>query len=455
MKDTYLLKSEYGKKLYTQAVKDLPIIDYHCHLSPKEIYEDKTFDNIGEMWLSGDHYKWRLMREFGIDEEYITGKASWRDKFQKYAQTIALAGGNPLYHWTQMELYKYFGIETQLNGRTAQEIWEKANAIINKQHLSPRKLIVMSNVQYIATTDDITDDLLYHKKIREDKSFKVTVVPSFRTDNLFLIYRPYYADYIKKLSLVSGIEINDINTFKSAIVNRLDFFTQNGCKFSDVGIEYFPDCISSQDEVSCVFLKILTGNKVDKKEYMGFLGYMYMFLAKEYKKRKIVMQWHLAVKRNANTAMFEKLGVDCGGDCMGDVIPGENIIRMLDKINSAGLPKTILYSLNPVMCPSLSTIAGSYRDVLCGAAWWFCDHKRGIIQQIQNISETGHIATFLGMLTDSRSFLSYARHDYFRRIMCDVIGQWVEDGEFSHNEDTIELAKRICYTNIKTLIEGE
>ena len=448
MKETYLLPSEAGRRLY-QQVKDLPIIDYHCHLSPREIYEDNPFDNIGEMWLGGDHYKWRLMRAFGIEESYITGGASWHDKFQKYAEAIALAAGNPLYHWTQMELSRYFDIETVLNGDNAEEIWQKANQVIAERRLSPRKLINMSRVDYIATTDDAVDTLEFHRKIREDESFRTTVVPSFRTDNLLLIRRQGYREYIDKLSAISGVPIQNLDSFQSAVCKRMDFFVENGCRFADVGIEYFPGHIGGRDEADIAFRKALEGQPVTDEEFHGFLGYMVVFLASEYRSRHMVMQWHLAVKRNANSDLFRRMGPDCGGDCIGDEIKGEHIIRILDAVNDhGGLPVTVLYTLNPSSVPMLSSIAGSFPRVFCGAAWWFCDHKRGIEEQLQVIAETGHIGAFVGMLTDSRSFLSYARHDYFRRILCNLIGEWIDRGEFADDRYAGKLVRDICGLNI-------
>ena len=452
MREDYLIGSESGKKLYSQ-VANMPIIDYHCHLSPKEIFEDVPFDNIGQVWLAYDHYKWRLMRSFGVDEHYITGGASWHEKFQKYAETIALAAGNALYHWTAMELNLYFGIDTPLNGETAEDIWQRANAVIAEKQLSPQKMIALANVEYIATTDDVADDLAYHGKIRDCVSFDVTVTPSFRTDNLLLIRRSGYTEYIKKLAGISGVDITDLAALKDAVCKRLDVFCANGCIFTDIGIEHFPVFIGTESQANEVFLKVLRGVHITDEEFDGFLGYMFLFLAAEYQKRHLVMQWHLAVKRNANTLLFKQIGADCGIDCMGEAIPLGHIISVLDAINSTGgLPKTILYTLNPSMCASLATAAASFPNVLCGAAWWFCDNKRGIIDQIQNIAESGHIGTFLGMLTDSRSFLSYARHDYFRRIFCGIIGEWIDSGEFADDENAVRLAKRVCYENIKAVV---
>lgn len=453
MQDGYLLPTKAAQELY-QQIKDLPVYDFHCHLSPKEIWEDAVFTNIGELWLSGDHYKWRLMRAYGIPERDITGEASWRDKFLAYAETIGNAAGNPLYHWTQMELSRYFGIETPLNRDTAAKIWGQANRVITEQQLSPRKLIQQSKVQYIATTDDIADDLCYHQKLQEDSTFEVIVAPSFRTDNLLLITRTDYPAYIKKLSQAAGLPVTDMDSLKAAVQQRLTVFSQAGCRFSDIGIPYFPSHVSTEKEADRTFQKALAGEAVTEEAYSGFLGYMYVFLGQEYKKHDMVMQWHLAVQRNVNTALFRQNGPDSGGDCIGDVIPGRHICRMLDAMQQAGgLPKTILYTLNPAMTDQLCTIAGSFPGVSMGAAWWFCDHKQGILDMLEKIAYTGHIGRFYGMVTDSRSFLSYARHDYFRRILCALLGEWQQCGEFSGAGKAI--AEAICYKNSKEVIGGD
>ncbi len=451
MNTNYLISSVSGQKLY-DTVKDLPIIDYHCHLSPKEIFEDKPFDNIGEMWLGGDHYKWRLMRASGVDEEYVTGSASWKDKFIKYAESIEFAAGNPLYYWTKMELEQFFGVTEQLTAANAEEIWEKANAVIREKKLSPRKLILDSKVEFIATTDDICDDLSWHAKIKDDPTFAPVVTPSFRCDNLLLIRKPDYADYVKKLSGVVGFEIQSMDDLEKAICQRLDFFKANGCIFTDVGIEFFPDHIGTKEEADKVFKAALKGEAVCNEAYYGFLGYLDVFLGCEYKKRGLTMQMHLAVKRNANSVLAAKLGADVGVDCVGDTISGNALISILDAINvKTGLPKTILYTLNPSMATQLSSIAGCFSNVILGAAWWFCDHVRGNKEQIRVIAETTTLNTFLGMLTDSRSFLSYARHDFFRRLLCDVVGEWVDRGEF-----TAEAAEKVvagcCYGNVKKIV---
>ncbi len=449
--EKFFLNNEMAMKIYNK-VKDLPIIDYHCHLSPKEIFEDKQFGNIGEMWLSGDHYKWRLMRTAGIDEEFITGDTTCEEKFLSYANAIEFAAGNPLYHWSHMELSMFFGIEDNLTEKSAMAIYEKANKYIADNNLSPRKLIEQSKVEAICTTDDIIDSLEYHQKLKEDKTFNVNVLPSFRTDNLLLAKRHGYCEYIEKLSAVSGVEIKNLKTLKKAVENRLVFFVKNGCRFSDIGMPYFPNCIAEDTQADKTFKKILSDKEITDEEYLGFVGNMYLFLGKLYKEHNLVMQLHLAVYRNANTSLFDKLGADCGVDCVGETVIGDDLIKMLDAINqNSGLPETVIYTLNPANAEQIASIAGAFPRVRCGAAWWFRDHKRGIKEEIEIISENSSLGSFLGMLTDSRSFLSYARHDYFRRILSSVLGEWVESGEY--NEKTaFKLAEKISYTNIKKLM---
>lgn len=449
-----MLESKTAENLYKIA-KDMPIIDYHCHLSPKEIYEDKLFDNIGQIWLGSDHYKWRLMRTSGIDEEYITGEKTFKEKFIKYCSALEFAAGNPLYHWSHMELSTFFGIDDAITSQNAENIWNEANKYIAETKMSSRKLIEQSNVGVICTTDDIIDDLSWHKKIAEDKTFNTKVLPSFRTDNLLLIKRSGYTDYIKKLNEVSGVEIGDFETLKIAVSNRLDFFCSNGCRCTDLGIPLFPNRIADDFECDNTFKAVLNGKEITDKEYNGFVGNMYVFLNGLYKEKNLISQWHLAVVRNSNSVLAEKLGADCGVDCVGNVIDGNSLIMLLDAINkNSGLPKTVIYSLNESNIAQIVSIAGAFPNVKCGAAWWFCDHKRGIEDEITVIAENGCLGEFYGMLTDSRSFLSYARHDYFRRILCNIIGDWVEKGEFA-SESAEKLIKKLCYENIKRAIGEE
>ena len=446
-----LVKDNYSKALY-DTVASLPIIDYHCHLSPKEIYEDKPFSNIGEMWLAADHYKWRLMRSYGVDEYYITGAASYREKFDKFIETVSFAFGNPIQDWVALELEMFFGITCKLTKENAEYIWKTANKKIREESLSPRKLIAMSNVEYIATTDDPSDTLEYHKKLLKDPDFNVKVAPSFRVDNILLVDDDNYLDYIKKLGVSADKDINNLQDLKDAIKKRMDYFVSLDCKFSDVGIQYFPTKIDSFENADETFKKVLKGEKISQDEYMGFLGYMYVYLGKCYKKRNMVMQLHLAVTRNSNDVMFAQCGKDSGFDCVGEVIDIKYIRNLFNALNNAdSFPETIIYTLNPTMYYPLITLCGAFTNVHMGISWWFCDHKRGMFETLDMVSELLHITSIVGMLTDSRSFLSYVRHDYYRQIVCKYLSQFMKS---ENDQEVIKVAKALCYDNAKKLIEG-
>lgn len=444
-----LLGSKRAEEIYA-AVKDLPIIDYHCHLSPREIYEDKPFEDIGEIWLAGDHYKWRLMRGYGVDEKYITGNASWEEKFEKFAEAVGYALGNPVKDWVAAELMFFFGIKTPLNKDTAKEIREKANAVIKEKKISPRKLIEMANVEYIATTDDPCDSLEWHDLIAKEGKLSAKVAPTFRTDNLVSVEKADYKNYIAKLEKASGVDVKDLGGFESAINERLDFFVSRGCRFSDIGVAGFPKAVAERKDAAETFKKILGGN-AEADEADAFKGYLYVYLAKEYKKRGIAMQMHLAVTRNSNGAMFEKCGADSGFDCVGDAIDTVTLTRVVDAMNRrGGLPETIIYTLNPSMYYTLITMIGAFRNVHLGVSWWFCDHKRGMRETFDRLSELGHICSMVGMLTDSRSFLSYTRHDYYRQCLCDFLA---DNSSERDGDAPVEVAKKLCYYNAKKLTE--
>lgn len=445
-----MLRSERAEKIYA-AVKDLPIIDYHCHLSPKEIYEDKPFSDIGEIWLAGDHYKWRLMRGYGVKERYITGDASWAEKFDKFAEAVGYALGNPVKDWVAAELMFFFGITEPLNKDTAKEIREKANAVIKEKAISPRKLIKMANVEYIATTDDPCDSLEWHDRIAKEGVLEAKVAPTFRTDNLVSVEKKDYKSYIAKLENASGIKISDLTDFRKAVENRLDFFVSRGCRFSDIGVAGFPKAVADENEAAETFAKILASEKVSDSEASAFKGYLYVYLAGEYKKRGITMQMHLAVTRNSNSDMFSECGADSGFDCVGDAIDTVTLTRVIDKMNSEGkLPETIIYTLNPSMYYTLITMIGAFRGVHLGVSWWFCDHARGMRETFDRLSELGHICSMVGMLTDSRSFLSYTRHDYYRQCLCDFLA---DNSSERDGDAPVEVAKKLCYYNAKKLLE--
>ena len=449
MRETYLLNGALAERLYEKA-KSLPIYDYHCHLSPREIWEDRPFANIGEMWLGGDHYKWRMMRGAGVDERLITGDASFHDKFVAYASVIPLAVGNPLAIWSAAELKTCFDIDLPLNRENAETIWNAANAYIQSTQMSPRKLIQKFNVRFIGTTDDPCDSLEYHRQLAEDATFDVQVTPSFRTDNLVNIQREGYLEYLGRLSDCSGVAVDSFDGFLKAIEARIVFFKSHGCAFSDIGISDFPNRIADKKECERIFERVLAGERVTRDAYLGFLGRMFVELAVLYRKHRMVMQLHLAAYRNPNGQLFRALGGDCGCDCIGACVNGGDLIRVLDAINeTGGLPETIVYSLNPAMNDELASIAGSFRNVKLGAAWWFNDHKVGIVKVLESLSSIGYLGAFYGMLTDSRSFLSYPRHDFFRRILCSFVAALCENGEVPDESALDELIENICYKNIE------
>ena len=411
MDKDFLLSTPIAQKLYHEYAENMPIIDYHCHLDPKEIYEDRQFENITQVWLGGDHYKWRQMRSNGVEEKYITGNASDREKFQKWAETLEMAIGNPLYHWSHLELKKYFGYEGYLNGDTAEEVWNLCNEKL--KGMSARSLIQNSNVKLLCTTDDPADSLEWHKKIVEDDSFDVKVLPAWRPDKAMSLEKPDYLAYLTRLSSVSGIEIHSFETLIKALKNRMDFFEANGCCVSDHGLEYVMYKPASLETVEEIFAKRFNGESITHEEELVFKTAFMVTLGKEYNKKNWVMQLHYGVKRDNNKAVFNKLGPDAGIDCINNFAPSS---EMADYLNAL--------------------------------AWWFNDHKTGMTDQMTSLANLGLLSNFVGMLTDSRSFLSYTRHEYFRRILCELLGNWVENGEYPADYKALEkIVKGISYNN--------
>ena len=449
MRSDVFLTTPAAVRLYESAAREMPIFDYHCHLNPREIYEDQPVDNIGELWLSGDHYKWRLMRAAGVPEELITGNAPMRDKFLAYAGALAGAVGNPLYHWSHMELSRYFGIEDTLSAGTAADIWDRANAVIRQTGMSPRKLIEGARVRYIGTTDDPVDTLEYHRLLAQEKGLGAMIRPAFRPDKALLPT----AEYIQALGKAAGSPIRDLDGLKAALCARLDFFAANGCTIADCGIPRFPARAGDAAQANAVLKTVLSGGTPEPAALDAYLFYLMRFLAGEYRKRGIVMQLHLAVLRNVNPVMSAKLGPDTGYDIVGDPVPVGDLVRLFAAIEEdGGLPKTIVYALNPAMNETLASLIGAFQGgvpgrLQLGSAWWFCDHRDGIARQLKTAANYGHLGSFVGMLTDSRSFLSYARHDYFRRILCDVLGRWAENGEVADGPALEALVRDICYRN--------
>lgn len=457
MDQDFLLSTESARALYRDYAdyKKTPILDYHCHINPQEIAEDRQFENITQVWLGGDHYKWRQMRTNGVDEKYITGDASDREKFQKWAETMPKLIGNPLYHWSHLELRTYFGYEGYLNGDTAEEVWQLCNAKLADKSMSVRNIIRQSNVKLICTTDDPIDSLIWHEKIKADESFEIQVLPAWRPDKLLNIEKPGFADYIKKLAEVSETEIACINCLKKAVQKRLDYFTAHGCSVSDHALNYVMYAPASDEEVAAIFAKGMAGETISPEEELKYKTALMLFLAREYNKRDWVMQLHYGCKRDNNAFMYRQLGPDTGFDCINNYAPSAQMADFLNALSATNdVPKTILYSLNPNDNASIGTIIGCFQGgpvanrIQQGSAWWFNDHKQGMTEQLISLANLSALGNFVGMLTDSRSFLSYTRHDYFRRILCDLIGGWVENGEYPNDQKALaEIIKGISYNN--------
>ena len=457
MTKDFLLKTETAKKLYHNYAAKMPIVDYHCHINPREIFEDRKFENITQIWLGGDHYKWRLIRSNGICEEEITGSASDREKFQHFAEMLPKAIGNPMYHWTHLELKRYFGYEGVLNGETAEEVWNLCNAKLKEDSMSVRNIIEKSNVALIGTTDDPVDTLEWHKKIAEDTSFKTKVVPSYRPDKAINIEKAGFTDYLKQLGAVVGFEIKSVDDVKKALSLRLEYFCELGCRASDHGLDYVVYSVASEEEIEKIFQKALSGETVCLEDADKYKTAIMLHLGKEYAKRNVVMQLHYNTQRNTNAKMFEKLGPDTGFDCISTKNCGEQIVGFLNALYSEEkLPKTIIYSLNPQENEMIDTILGCFQGtevegkIQHGSAWWFNDTKTGMEKQLISLANLSLLGNFVGMLTDSRSFLSYTRHEYFRRILCNLIGEWVENGEYPNDEKQLgKIVEDICYNNAK------
>lgn len=456
MNENFLLSNPTAIKLFHNYAKDLPIIDYHCHIQQHEILEDKQFANLTQMWLAGDHYKWRAMRSCGIEEKYITGNVSDYDKFLAWAKIMPQLIGNPLYHWTHLELQRYFGIYDILNEKNAEKIWQKSLEFIATGELSVRKIIEKSNVETICTTDDPVDDLLIHEQLTTEFSH-VKVLPSFRPDMALAINADGYLEWLARLEN-STHKIHNYADYTAALIKRIDYFDKKGCKVSDHGLNYVPYADTTEAEVSTIFAQVCQGQHVSFADETKFRSYTLILLAGEYAQRGWSMQYHMNAIRNNNSKTFALLGPDTGFDAVNDTPVAEPLAKLLDAINSQthGLPKTILYSLNHNDNYLLATLMGCFQDssargkIQLGSSWWFNDQRDGMEEQLKAFANLGALGTFVGMLTDSRSFLSYTRHEYFRRILCNVIGKWVENGEYPDDEETLaNLVRGISYYNAK------
>jgi len=460
MDENFMLNSETAKQLYFDYAKDMPIFDYHCHLNPKEVAENKRFKNITEVWLGGDHYKWRAMRSCGIDEELITGNADDYDKFMAWANTIPYLIGNPLYHWTHLELQRVFGINEALNADTAEYIWDKANEQIADKDFCVYNLFKKFNVKMVGTTDSPLDSLEYHKTYKSGGCDTI-MAPSFRPDPCINIKAKGFKAWIKSLAESAGIEIVVYDDLLSALSSRMDYFHENGCRISDLGLEYPPYEQCSDEQAFEIFHKVMSGSKISDTEEQMYKTNIIVFLGCEFAKRGWVMQLHMNAIRNNNSKMFAKLGADTGFDSINDGFMAANLSKLLNEMNKQDLlPKTILYSLNPKDNYVLGTMLGNFQGVdakskiQLGSGWWFNDNRDGMEEQMKALANLGVLSYFVGMLTDSRSFLSYPRHEYFRRIMCNLIGGWVEKGEYPYDKKMLEIIiKGICYNNAKEYFE--
>lgn len=459
MDENFLLSTPTAVELYHTYAAKMPIIDYHCHIDPKEIAEDHRFSNITEAWLYGDHYKWRAVRACGYEEKYVTGGASDYERFRAWACSMPRLVGNPLYHWTHLELRRYFGITKPLCEETCDEIWNICNEKLSSDGFSVRDIIKKSGVKLICTTDDPADDLRYHKKLAEEQ-YETRVLPAFRPDKGVNIEQRGFTDYIKNvLSPAAGIEISDLDSLLAAYVERIDCFEALGCRTSDHGMGYVPFAYAESDEVNAILKKALDGAPLTREECDKYKTYMLMFFAREFSERDFVMQLHYGVVRNNSEKNFALLGADSGFDTIAGYECTENLLALLNAFEKENaLPKMVLYSLNPNDNAAIDAVCGCFQGndkkirskIQHGSAWWFNDHLNGMREQLRTFAATGVLANFIGMLTDSRSFLSYTRHEYFRRILCDYIGGLVERGEYPCDLETLgKIVSDICCNNTK------
>ena len=449
LQEDFLLQNAAAKTLYHDYAEKMPIYDYHCHVSPKEIWEDQKYENLTQAWLYGDHYKWRLMRAMGMDESLITGGAGDYERFCAFAETVPCCIGNPMYHWVHLELKRFFGISEELNPTTAPQIWEKTKQAL-QNGLTARKMIEMSNVALVCTTDDPADSLEYHRKLAADGSFQTRVLPAFRPDKV-LSPTP---EYLEKLGAAAGVEICSCETLLQALVSRMDWFQKNGCRLSDHSFACIPWHPASEEAVEQDFAGVLKGKTLAGEALERYQTWLMLWLGREYARRGWTMQLHLNALRNNSTRRFEQLGPDTGFDSINDRLLAPNLSAYLNALDrTEQLPKTIFYSLNPKDTMMLAAMAGNFQSgvpgkIQVGSAWWFNDQRDGMEEQLKTVANVGLLSKFIGMLTDSRSFLSYTRHEYFRRILCNLIGTWVENGEYPDDMERLgAMVQDICYRN--------
>ncbi len=464
----FLLETETAKHLFHDYAKKMPLADYHCHLNPREIYEDRRFNNLVEVWLgglengvlAGDHYKWRMLRSNGVEEDYVTGSKPAYERFLKLAEALEMAIGNPMYHWCHLELQQFFGVTEPLTLESAPRIWEHCNKLLQEDpDMTARGLIRKANVAFIGTTDDPIDSLQWHEKIANDPTIDVKVCPSFRPDKALNIHKDGFVDYIGKLAKAVGKErLATAQDVADALVDRIHFFYDHGCRASDHGFEaVVPFRPVTMAQADAAYQKALCGETLTPEEIEGYQTVLLLACSKTYHKLGIAMQIHYSCLRNTNARMFKRLGPDAGFDAIAQNTTGANIFALLSALDETEqCPKTILYSLNPIDNAQLGTLIGSFQGseipgkIQHGSAWWFNDNKTGMEEQMISLANLGLLGNFIGMLTDSRSFLSYARHDYFRRILCNLIGKWVENGEYPNNDASLKkIVEGISFNNAK------
>ena len=466
--NNFILETATAQHLYHDYASKMPLCDYHCHLNPKEIYEDRRFNNIVEVWLggqqsdgsyAGDHYKWRMMRSHGISEDYISGNKPPYERFLKLAEALEMAIGNPMYHWCHLELKQFFGVEEPLTVESAPRIWEHCNKLLTADpDMTARGLIRKANVAFIGTTDDPIDTLEWHDKIAADPTMEAIVGPSYRPDKAVNIHKGGWHEYMALLAKSVGKEsLATMQDVLDALVERLEIFKEHGCRASDHGLDYVPFVNYTVEQADAVYQKALKGEKLSVEEIEGYQTVILLTLGKAYHRLNIAMQLHYSCLRNNNNRIFKAMGPDTGVDAIAQNTCGGNIAQLLSALDEEGAcPKTILYSLNPADDAQLGTLIGCFQGtevpgkIQHGSAWWFNDHKVGMENQMKSLASLGLLGNFIGMLTDSRSFLSYARHDYFRRILCNLVGKWVENGEYPNNEASLKkIVEGVSYLNAK------